>query len=563
MGGMTTDLNPYRDVDLRRLRLRLAGWSGWESTLLDAAKLANLARKLGFGHFDEADIRALWRIGLVRADVTTAQAPAQVPGFEQVQSALDVRFVDVRKPKARPTGSPSFVPEGETPEDALTPYFHPYRIFVLHHVVRTLGISTSNTQYLLWTPGVLSVVEWQLRSLNHWTESKDFLDRFDHWNWTCELAIVCEPVRWTRHETDNEDPEQLWLQEYGLTLQSHLRTLPEDAVPSTRQAFALSAGELDPNSGLHTLLRLMKRFERDRIEGRIGAAMRLVDMAESIRRAVERHLSAQLPEEDEIGAGMWMVGARKIRYGTDRVFDAAPSMLRDFLGSFGLDGGVKARCYVEGQTELGALRYVLGSTSQCVVVNLSGSVVERGGRGLAFAESLAADKASGTFSFIMLDADRADVVRTLRKAASDETFHGAFLLSNPDIEMENFAISELLNVALEMVARYETPGRPPQSYSRDALLRELEGAKSGDDFFKRLHRDGRLPEVDKGEDWGAALMAYAIEHRSFPQIHPRGGEERPIIGFAQMLIRAEEVGFRHSLQYEKVDPATGRLNRRS
>jgi hypothetical protein len=91
----------------------------------------------------------------------------------------------------------------------------------------------------------------------------------------------------------------------------------------------------------------------------------------------------------------------------------------------------------------------------------------------------------------------------------------------------------------------------------------MEGAKSGDEFFKRLHRNGRLREVDKGEDWGAALMAYAIEHRSFPQGDPRGGEERPIIGFAQMLIRAEEVGFRHSLQYEKVDPATGRLNRRS
>ena len=560
---MTTDLNPFRDVDLRPLRSRLAGWSDLESMLLDTAKLANLARKLGFGHFNEADIHALWRIGLVRADITIAQAPAQIPGLELVQRASDVRFTDVRKPKARPTGSPSFVPKGETAEDALTPYFHPYRIFLLHHVVRTFEVSTSNTQYLLWTPGVLSVVESQLHSLNHWTESKAFFDRFDHWNWACELAIVCEPVRWTRRETDNEDPEQLWLKDYGLELQSRLRTLPEDAVPSTREAFALVAGELDPNSELQTLLRLMKRSERDRIEGRIGAAMRMLDMAESIRRAVERHLSVQLPEEDEIGAGTWMAGARKIRYGTDRVFDAASSMLRDFLGSFGLDGGVKARCYVEGQTELGALRYVLGPTSQCVVVNLSGAVVERGGRGLAFAESLAADKASGTFSFIMLDADLKDVVRTLRKAASEERFHGAFLLSNPDIEMENFAISELLNVALEMAARYATPDRPPRSYPRDDLLRELEGAKSGDEFFKRLHRNGSLQEVDKGEDWGAALMAYAIEHRCFLQGDPRGDEERPIIRFAQMLIRAEGVGFQHSFKYEKVDPATGRLNSRS
>ena len=172
MSRMTTDLNPFRDVDLRPLRSTLAGWSGIESTLLDTAKLANLAWKLGFGHFNEADIRALWRIGLVRADITIAQAPAQVPGFEPVQSAFDVRFTDLRKPKARPTGSPSFVPKGETAEDALTPYFHPYRIFLLHHVVRTLGVSTSNTQYLLWTPGVRSVVESQLHSLNHWTESK-------------------------------------------------------------------------------------------------------------------------------------------------------------------------------------------------------------------------------------------------------------------------------------------------------------------------------------------------------------------------------------------------------
>ncbi|GLS14360.1 hypothetical protein [Hydrogenophaga electricum] len=560
---MTTDLNPYRGIDLRPLRSRLAGWSGFESTLLDTAKLANLARKLGLGHFNTADIRALWRIGLVRADITIGQAPAQIPGLEPVQSAFDVRFIDVRQPKARPTGSPSFVPEGEAAEDALTPYFHPYRIYLLHHVVRTLGVSTSNMQYLLWTPGVLSVVEWHLRSLNHWTESKAFLDRFDHWNWACELSIVCEPARWTRRETDNGDPEKLWLQEYGLELQSHLCTLPEDAVPRTRKAFALAAGELDPNSRLQTLLRLMRRFERDRVEGRIGAAIRLLDMAESIRRAVERHLSIQLPEEDEIGARTWMDGARKILYGTNRVFDAAPSMLRDFLGSFGLDGGVKARCYVEGQTELGALRHVLGSTSQCVVVNLRGAVVEGGGKGLAFVESLGSDKANGIFSFVMLDADQADVVRTLCKAATEETFHGAFLLSNPDIEMANFAISELLDVALGIAARNETPDNPPQSYSREDLLRELDGARSGKEFFMRLHRDGRLREVDKGEDWGAALMAYAIEHQKLPQGDPRGDKERPIIGFAQMLIRAEEAGFLNSLKYERVDSATGRLTRRS
>lgn len=559
---MTTELHPYREIDLRPLRIGLAGWEGWESKPCDAAKLGTIAWKLGFGHFDKDSIRSLWQIGLLRADVVTAEAHAEVPGFELVSVLRGFRFIDVRAPKRRREGDPSFVPNGPTPEDQFTPYFHPYKVLVLHHVVRTLRVNTSNTQYLIWTPGVLNVVDWQLRDLQRWTESEAFIERFDHWNWVAELSALCEPVRWTNPEpADASDGYQVWLREYGKQLKTTLQSLPTDGIRSIRQSLALSATELDSNSGLHTLLRLMKQFERDRIEGRIGAAIKFLDMAESIRRAVECLLQVQLPEEDQIGAGTWMDGARKNLYGTERVFDASPGMLRDYLGTFGLDAGIKVRCYVEGETELGALRHVVGPASQCTFINLRGAVVEKRGRGLAFADSLAADKAGEIFSFIVLDADRDDFVRTLSKAAAEETFHGAFLVSVPDVELANFTIGELLDVALGMSERMRDGGSDPVQ-NRDALLWEFEGVTSGEDFFKRLHRGARLAEVDKGEDWGAALMAYAIANKTFPAGHVNAGKERPIIEFARMLIRAQRAGFKFSLAHEKVNAATGRLLRR-
>lgn len=559
---MTTDLNPYREIDLRPLRSSLAGWAGWESMFVDAARLGRLAWKLGFGHFDEESIRALWRIGLLRADVVTAEAHTEAPGFEPVQTPHGFRFIDVRPPRRRPEGAPSFVPEGPAPEDHLTTYFHPYKVFLLHHVVRTLRVNTSNTQYLTWTPGVQSVVDWQLRRLQDWTESEAFVARFDHWNRVAELAVVCEPVEWTQPESvDTASSDQIWMQAYGKRLEIVLRLLPPLAIRSIRQEFALSASELDSNSRLHTLVRLMKRFERDRVEGRLGAAIRFLDMAESIRRAVERLLNVQLPEEDEIGPGTWMVGARRNLYGTERVFDASPGTLRDYLGTFGLDAGVKARCYVEGETELGALRHVLGASSQCTFINLRGTVIERRGRGLAFSDSLATDKASGIFSFIVLDADRDDFVRMLRKAAAEETFHGAFQVSAPDIELANFTIAELLDIALAISASIRDDSQL-RRYTPDDLLPELIGATSGDNFFRRLHTGGRLTEVYKGEDWGAALMAYAIANQTFPAGHARAGQERPVIAFSRMLIRAQSAGFRFSLENEKVNADTGFLQRR-
>lgn len=556
---MDPELNPYADINLSDLRSSLAAWKVWESVLVDAAKLGSTAQKLGFGHFRDDDILVLWRIGILRADVVTGEAPASVEGLLKVEVPEGMRYIDMRLPARRGEGAPSAVPDTGSQDGQLklTPYFHPYRVYVLHHVVRTLRISTSNTQFLTWTPGVATVVDWQLKELYRWTNSDGFIERFDHWNRISELAAVCEAIRWMNPEPDDGDPDQVWLRTYAPRVRQTLETFGL-GVDSIRRDLAFAANDCDSNSRIHTLLRLMTPFERERIEGRLGAAMKFLDMAESIRRAAERLLGKQLPEEDELGLGTWMDGAREAIYGAKRVYDAAPGQLRDFLGGLGLIVGVKVRCYVEGETELGALRHAVGTSGLCMFINLKGKVLERGSKALAFADSLANDKSSHIFSIIAIDADRQDEARMLRVSAERELFHGAFALFDPDLEFANFSVDELLTVALGMAARMREKSSPPTPAHAD-VLSHVQSARSADEFFKNFHQATDLREVDKGEDWGAALMAYAIDHRTLPAGHTRSVQTRPLLEIAEILVRAQRASFLQSLAGEKVDSTTGKI----
>jgi hypothetical protein len=70
-----------------------------------------------------------------------------------------------------------------------------------------------------------------------------------------------------------------------------------------------------------------------------------------------------------------------------------------------------------------------GFTAQDGSLNLRGQVVEKGGKGLNFAASLKNDMTSHVFSVVLLDEDRHDYVRALRKAARDGNFFGRFFMS--------------------------------------------------------------------------------------------------------------------------------------
>ena len=316
MTSSVTDINNSElALVLAPLRTSLAAWSEWHSELVDAYELGQIASKLGFGHFFDDDVHAMWRIGLLRADRVIGGPETEMQGLITACNDGETSYVDTRLTTHRPEGYGSAFLEATPQEAALSPYFHPYKVYVLHHVARTLRIQTSNCQYLRWTPGIQGIVESELQHRVNWTGSDIFADRFNYWNLISEIAIVSQPMQWLAPQREvGTNALQTWLQQYATSLESALREVGLPNLNGYRQDLAIAAHERDSNGTIHTLLRLMKRFERDRIEGRLGAAMKFLAMAESIRRAVERLMQVQMLEEDEIGPGQWMDGARKTLY---------------------------------------------------------------------------------------------------------------------------------------------------------------------------------------------------------------------------------------------------------
>ncbi|WP_133246247.1 hypothetical protein [Acidovorax sp. 99] len=546
---------------IAQLRAYLSLKSEWDSELVSPQKLGQIASDLGIGQFSKDDILGLWRIGLLRADCVECEKSPQIDGLNSLN--FDSRHLDLRAIVTKQKGYGSSMSKKSkvrnSVDDSLPNVsFHPTRIYVLYHVVRTLASKTSPCQYLIYRPGLAKLARFELKNLDRWTSSPAFSNRFDYWNQLAEVAALCSVVLWLPPE-DHEVRAHAFnrLPSYADMVRNYLKHSGLITIRQWRQDLAWAAHTSDENRNIHTLLRLMRLSERERIKGSLGAAMKFLDMAESIRRASERLLNIELAEEDEIGPGQWMHGARKMLYGHERVFDAPRKDLRDFLGILGLDFGVKVRCYVEGETEFGAFRYAIGVDGLCSVVNLKGNVVQRGGRGMAFADSLAEDVRDRVISVIVVDRDREDVVRAVKRAASEKRIHGRFYLSSPDFELANFNIEELLRIAIATALSCNFDNEEVNK----RLIEELpivSEAKSAKEFMRLLPSDIR-DGVTKGETWGAALMKYAIAHPIFPANDSRTGEEREIFDAARVLVRAQDVGYLRSVEMEELDPETGKM----
>jgi hypothetical protein len=548
-------------ITLDDLRVEVARTSeAWRGRLLDPGRFAAFAKLLGFGLFTQDDIRGLWRIGLLRADLVSSDTPIDVSGLLSVGTVANsdrIAYCDARRIEHRLGGYGSSFVDADL-GNAWELRFHPHRLFVLHHVQRTLKIETSITQFLAYEEGVGKVVERRIESARRWTSSVEFGERFDYWNKVAETAIVAEPFTFSIVQYGADAPDTP--PEPSTTLERLVREFIVAQGPllvhRMRGDLALAAETLDDNRAIHVLLRLMKPRERERLKGQLGGAVHLLAAAETIRRAAEAALGIRLPEEDEIGPGQWFPGARKRLYGSDRVFDAPRHVLRDYLTLLGLDFAIKTRCYVEGSTEMGAMRHAIGDLGHVQLVDLKGQVAERGGKGLAFSASLGADKKAGVFSVILLDADRDEYVRLVRRAAEEERFTGSFYIASPDFELGNFSAWELIDVAISMSSLGSL--QPEAIAPLSALLAGAASTVSSNrDLFRLLATHG-IQDVGKDEAWGKALMERAIAQPVFGAEDSRRGAKRPVVEAAEMVARTLDIGFLRSVEYEKVDAATGR-----
>ena len=201
---------------------------------------------------------------------------------------------------------------------------------------------------------------------------------------------------------------------------------------------------LDDNKVLHVLIRLTTWHDRQNVKSALGGCMLLLSMAEVIRRGMEDALGREFREEDELGFGQWMQGARRLLYGAERVLDAPQTALRVFLSEAGIDYGTKVRCYLEGDTEYGALNAAVGRFGGIEFINLRGQFAEKRGRGLAFRDSLRNDVQAHVFSFIIMDTDNGDYVRVVRKAADHDMICGRFFSR---LQTSNWLTSQFRNYA--------------------------------------------------------------------------------------------------------------------
>lgn len=528
----------------------------------DAAAMQVFARERGvFLHNAEA-ITKLWQVGLIRADVISSERGREpVHGLEFVADEGDrVAFFDGRQIRRFESGCGAIL--ADLPQlTGVEPLFHPHRLYVLHHVQRVFRSMASVTQFLQKPEGLINIAKIEVDHLERWTRTTECAERFEYWNRCCELSTLAEVVAHGRvygygRRPTNIAPETIDVQrsKYRDELLRFLRDSPLEELEQVRDDLVISAEMLDDNKILHVLLRLAAVEQRERLHNDIGAAMQFLAMAECIRRATEAACDRHLREEDELGFGQWLSGARKTIYGSERVLDSSPADRRDFMSSMGLDVGPKVRCYVEGDTELAALTSAVGDGGGVTFINMRGQFAEARGRGLAFAESLAADQTARLFSIIALDGDRSDNVRVVRKAAEEQRMFGAFYIASPDFEFENFTLFELVTVAIELrreEGALELPGQ-------QELLARVSGVRSGKEFVSALANTA-CEGIDKGARWGTALMKHALNHEQLPAGHKNEGKVRQVIEMARMIVRGRQSGYLRSLEGSRTDPITGEV----
>ena len=313
--------------------------------------------------------------------------------------------------------------------------------------------------------------------------------------------------------------------------------------------------QVEPNKNIQSLLRFMDGKQRLKIRGALGSAIIFKMMAEIIRRMSEFVFETQLPEEDELGFGLWVQGAKRQIYSTNRIFDAnTQSARRQFLRTLDLDPAIRIRIYVEGPTEYYALNYILESYFQIEIINLNGQFIQLTNKGLAFRENLISDDRNGIFSVIFLDQDREDNLRVVKTAARNDIFCGLMYISDPDFEFENFTTDELTEIVWGFIPETEL-----NDENRRTLVAALQGQTNSRLFLNAARRSlPSLNQLGKGKDWGERLARYAINNPTFRGIDTL----RPFIDACQEAIHSIDFDYNYHRVNFRVDPETGKLIRR-
>lgn len=517
--------------------------------------------------FSEDMIWRLWRAGFLRADIVESLHALEINGLELVHQDETFTYSDERRLQHMPKGWIGVLSKYRERPLGIRPSIHRYKFFVLWRFRKIIEPGIHPLQTILADGGLPRLAEEFQEELRSDTAVEGIRDTLHYWNSLCELTAACEPVAFptlssTVRATLPDSPETVRSRrdEYFGLLKSAFKKLGLEALEEWRQFLCRHAQLAEPNIRVQVLLRLAKYEHREKLRGNLGTAMLFLEMAEALRRVAERVFQCSLPEEDQMNYTTWMPGARKRIYGTHRVLDASRRESKQFLRYFGLDPGIKVRCYVEGATELGAMQAGVGRFAGVEILNLRGQIVQRGGRGLAFRQNLVMDMHEKVFSFVILDGDQDDNIRVIRRAVEDGSMFGEAHIFTPDFELGNFTLDELREVICRMAKENGARG-----IEVSGIRTGMETAKSTLELMRAARTvSGRLKGLKKDEEWGQRLINFAIEGWDLSKAFLERREfHRPVLTAINRIVRATVYHYDESRLQSRVDPGTMKLMARS
>lgn len=142
-------------------------------------------------------------------------------------------------------------------------------------------------------------------------------------------------------------------------------------------------------------------------------------------------------------------------------------------------------------------------------------------------------------------------MNAVKKAAEDNEIVGAFYISTPDFELQNFTTNELWQIIREI---NDSPIDPKHAPTDD----QLNACESARDFFKLIHDiPGVSRDINKGRQWGEQLIRYAQKH----PVKDGTEGERPILSAMKKIYGASRYHYQFSLKV-RVEPNTGQLVKR-
>ncbi len=505
----------------------------WQEDLLDASGFASLCCDVGV-RCGSDDVLQVWDAGLLRADLVHCADHCRRRGLVRVQLLADgtALYADLRHVRPRPRGWLSVLKRApETLRLAPAPLFHPFRCLVLAHLWRQFEAGFHPLQFLINARGARRILDIHRERIRAITSGTDFLEGLERLAAIVDTAVAIEPFALptlrgsVRLSTSSLQAHQRELRTYWRAASRRLVPLGLETIEAMRREVCIQSELVDHNRSLWTVLRLMSDSHRQRLQGSLACAVLLRSIAEVLRRGAESAFAIALTEEDEIGFGHYFPGTKEKLYGAERLLDGDRAVVEQFLRAHGLDYGVRVRWYVEGETEFGALSSALERVHSINLVNLRGAVVEKGGKSVAFRDSLRADKHARTFSLVSVDADRQDVVRLVEQADRNGEICGKVFFQQPDFEFANFTLEELQE-ALRRMAR--KAGVAPSACRRVGPL--TRGAGSARELWEVLHKKLGAPAgFGKGVAWGRTLIELAYERPSAPPSVASSDGRRPVL----------------------------------